>query len=115
MPRKRFDETKYRGGISGLIFPASIGRAEFVARNIGLSILISLPLALLGGITEQSESGILLLIYMLLAFMFFLFGLWFSIIPRITDVGWSKKLAWLTIIPVVGQIFGLALLITPGK
>ena len=115
MPRKRFDDKKFRGGKLGLIFPASIGRAEFIARNIGLGILISLPLALLGGIAEQSQSIIVSLVYLILLIAFMLFGMWFSIIPRITDIGWSKKLAWISVVPFVGQLFGFILLITPGK
>jgi uncharacterized membrane protein YhaH (DUF805 family) len=115
MPRKRFDERKMRVGMSGFLFPPNIGRGEFLARNIGMALLISIPLALLGGIAEQSQNALLSLIYLILIAAFVLFGIWFSIIPRINDLGWSRKLAWLTIIPFVGQFVGLILLITPKK
>ena len=115
MPRKRFDDKMFRGGFVGFIFPSNIGRGEFLARNIGLALTSSLPLMFLGEIVEQSQSILLSLIYLVLIIAFTLFAIWFSTIPRINDLGWSRKLAWLIVIPGVGQIFGLALLVTPGK
>jgi uncharacterized membrane protein YhaH (DUF805 family) len=115
MPRKRFDDKTCRGPFVGFVFPSNIGRGEFLARNLGLGLVISLPLALLGGIAEQTQSALISIIYLILMTVFFLFGIWFSVIPRINDIGWSRKLAWLYLVPFVGLFFGLTLLVTPGK
>jgi len=115
MPRKRFDDKIYRRGFAGFLFPSNIGRGEFLARNIGMAFFLSLPLTFLGGIVENSQSILLSLIYLAFAIVSALFAIWFSIIPRINDIGWSRKLAWLSIIPFVGLFFGLTLLVTPGK
>lgn len=115
MPRKRFDEKNMRIGVSGFLFPPNIGRGEYLARNLGLTLIAIVPLALMDSISAQLDNAIISLINLVLIIVIALFGIWFAVIPRINDLGWNKKLAWLMFIPFAGQLFGFVLLITPKK
>jgi hypothetical protein len=103
----KFDYNRYSTG--NFLFPSHIGRMEYIARNIGLTV-ISLPMKL---IAEKSENLFVLLLCLVLLITICIAGLWISIIPRIRDIGWNPKLAWLMLIPGVNIIFGISLAATP--
>jgi len=93
------------------VFPARIGRMEYFLRNLGLG-LVMIPFEL---IMTNSSNGALSFISFILFTTLFVFGLWFSVFPRLRDVNWNSKLAWLVLIPGVNIIFAISLFATPGK
>ena len=104
-----------RIGAAGFFFPYKIGRAEFMIRNMLLTIVTGIPLALCDMIAEQTQSILMYVLVLILILLIALFSLWYSVIPRIEDIGFRRKLAFLIFIPFVGPIFGLYLMLLPGK
>jgi len=41
--------------------------------------------------------------------------IWGVVIPRLRDLGWDSRWAWLMILPFVNIVLGLQLLFTPGQ
>jgi len=111
MPRKRDYGKKYRVGVLGFIFPYTIGRGEYFARTAVVNLLF-VPVKL---IVEKSDNVLVLLICLVIGVTWLVASFWISIIPRIRDLDWNTKLTWLCFIPGINIIFGMALLVTPGK
>ena len=112
MPRKREYE-KYRNpGITGTIFPRSIGRGEYFVRSILLNLLVIIPLSL---VTERTENPLLGALGALALIAVIITAFWITIVPRLMDMNCNTKLAWLCLIPGINVFMALALLFTPGK
>ncbi|MEI8205241.1 MAG: DUF805 domain-containing protein [Kiritimatiellales bacterium] len=96
---------------NSFLCPSRIGRVEYFLRNIGLGLIMT-PFEL---IMEKSDNAAVSFVSFLIFVSLLVFGFWFSLLPRIRDVGWNQKLAWLMLIPGINIIFGVSLFATPGK
>jgi len=98
-------------GSGNIVFPYAIGRIEYVLRNVVL-LMIFLPPKM---IAEKLDNPILILTCAVLLFAGLIAAFWFQIIPRLRDLGWNTKLAWLMLILGVNVIMGIGLFALPGK
>ncbi len=116
MPRDRFEKmAKLPSPIKNLFFPPQIGRLEYVARNLAYTVLVFVPLGMVGERSAQSGNLAFITSYLLLTLVAFVFGFPVIILPRMRDLQWPAFLAVLAIIPGANLVFGLALAFTPGK
>ena len=106
---KQFDYKRIESG--NFLCPSRIGRIEYFLRNIGLGLVMT-PFEL---IMDKSSNATMSFVCFIVFISLCIFWLWFALFPRIRDVGWSKKLAWLMLIPGINIIFGVSLFATPGK
>jgi len=99
-----------RPSLLEILFPDRIARMEFLFRNFILNLLLLPCVALLN---TDEVTGILILI----AFCFgaTAFFVWYSVIPRLRDLGWSPKLAWFACVPGLNALLSILLVLTPGK
>lgn len=98
-------------GSGNIVFPYTIGRIEYVLRNVVLAVIF-LPAQF---VAEKSDNPILLALCVAFLILGVLAGFWFQIIPRIRDLGWNTKLAWLMLVPGVNVVMGFGLFFLPGK
>jgi hypothetical protein len=115
MPRERFNEKRYKGGAAALLFPYSIGRTEYFIRSIFYTLLTYLPLAFIAAAVEASGSALSAILYLFLLIGQLAGVIWIAVIPRMRDMGWLARAAWLTLIPGFNIIIGVMLLFKPGK
>ena len=93
------------------VFPYRIGRLEYFLRGLGLGVLMAFPSIL----SESIENVILQLVFSILTLSIVIASFWIYIIPRMRDLGWNPKLAWLMIVPGVNIVMGIGLLFMPPK
>ena len=116
MPRDRFEKmTQLPSPMKQFFFPSQIGRLEYVARNLGYTVLVFLPLGALGEQSVQSGNLPFMISYLFLTLVAVVFGFPFILLPRLRDLQWPFFLSILALIPGVNFAFGLALVFTPGK
>ena len=93
------------------LFPNRIGRLEYFAR----ALVLGLVTALLSTLLEHTENLFLQLFLAILTLAIIVASFWIYLIPRMRDLGWKTKLAWLALIPGINIFMGLGLLFLPAK
>jgi uncharacterized membrane protein YhaH (DUF805 family) len=94
-----------------LLFPYRIGRVEYFVRGLILGLLVAFPSTL----ADRTENPFLLLFCGVLLLVIGVAAFWIQIIPRMRDLKWNTKLAWLMLVPGVNIIMGVGLLFMPPK
>ncbi len=94
-----------------VVFPYRIGRIDYFLRGLALGLLMAFPSI----IAEHTETVILQLLFSVLTLLIFIASFWIYVIPRMRDLGWNPKLAWLMIVPGVNIVMAIGLLFMPPK
>ncbi len=116
MPKDRLEQMrKLPSPARNFFFPSQIGRLEYVARNLGFTVLAILPLGALGEHAVQTGNPILLAFYLLVAIVAFIFVFPFILLPRLRDLQWPPASSILALVPGVNFALGLILTFAPGK
>jgi uncharacterized membrane protein YhaH (DUF805 family) len=101
-------------------FSGRIGRLRYIAYPMALYMLAAFIVGVLSGITGSAiefseESGLLMLIPMIIMYGIVLVYGFVYAVRRLNDIGWSGFLSILYIIPVVNLILGILLIFMPGN
>jgi len=93
------------------LFPHRIHRIEYLVRGTVLGVLMGISSTLM----NYTDNVVVSLVSAILTLALMIISFWIYLIPRVRDVGWNTKLAWLILIPGVNVFMGIGLLFLPPK
>jgi uncharacterized membrane protein YhaH (DUF805 family) len=95
-----------------LVFPKRLHRISYLIRIVIADFCLWLLLSI-SSPSDPTLGGLRLVVIFLGAFIIGIYSLFFILLPRIRDAGWSGWWVLVGMLPYVGPIFHLVLLFIP--
>lgn len=102
--------------VRDFFFPDRIARVEFIIRSVVLNIVFAFLFNPVEAAVYAGTASVPVFIYGLIIVVSYLgLSIVSIVLPRLRDLRWNPKWAWLMLVPVANIVLGLQLVLTPGK